>query len=329
MQRRSFTQALSIGVISGPLPLAFVACGGGTEQAPVASAPPAATALPVDPQTLTASGAPTELLSVKPAVVQERVFVGPGGTVYTLNRRAKTLTSVNGVIHVGSKTPATAKSQASGALRSAPIDVGFDATGHVYVLDKSMAEVRVYSDTGTLLRQFGKSGSGIDALLNPSALTVYQDRVLIADSANHRIQVFSTVGVALSRFGELQAQGGGINYPKDVEVAADGSIYVLQGGKSLVTVYTSAGVQTQQFDLSKTAQGQLQNISAIALSPAGVLYAADPAQGCVYLVAKDGSLTMQAIPTTISSAGKPTAARFVAVGSGEQLHLSGFVALRS
>jgi glucose/arabinose dehydrogenase len=262
-------------------------------------------------------------------VVQERVFVGPGGTLYTLNRRTKTLSSVNGVISVGSSAPATAKSVSSGAQRSAPVDAGFDALGDVYVLDKSLAEVRVYSATGTLLRQFGRPGSGNDALLSPSALAVYQGSVFIADSANHRIQVFSTAGVALSRFGTLLPQGGGMNYPKDIKVAADGSMYVLQGGKSLVTVYTSAGVQTQQFDLSKNAQGERQSISAIALSPAGVLYAADLAQGRIYLVAKDGSLTQQATPATASATGKPTAARYLAVGSGEQLHLSGFVTLRS
>ena len=53
----------------------------------------------------------------------------------------------------------------------------------------------------------------------------------VADSCNHRIQVFTTEGKWIKTIGSLDGDKPHMRYPYDVELAEDGSLIVCQYGK--------------------------------------------------------------------------------------------------
>jgi DNA-binding beta-propeller fold protein YncE len=68
--------------------------------------------------------------------------------------------------------------------------VGVDTDGHIYVVDGLHDVVQVFDDEGRLLLAFGESGSGDGQFWLPTGLAIADDRVYVADSANHRVEVF-------------------------------------------------------------------------------------------------------------------------------------------
>jgi DNA-binding beta-propeller fold protein YncE len=305
MHRRNFTQ-ICISSITLPLSATLVGCGGGAGDAAgganIASA--------------TGSANPV------PALPNERVVVSSKGTAYTLNNDDKSLSQASGI---AISAFASGGWQLATQADAYPVDVSFDDAGAAYVLDKSLCEIRVYSPTGQWQATLAGYGSGSGQLNNPSAITVVNGRVYVADSGNHRVQVFALDGAPQLRFGALDTAGAGFNYPRDVEVGADGTIYVLQSIRSVVTVHDSQGNYLRSLDLSRSALGKRQRVNAIALGPASELVYTETTTGTVCTRGSQGQITSQRSAQT--HYGKPVAARYIAQGRNAQPLLSGFVNL--
>jgi hypothetical protein len=316
MQRRQFTQALSFNAIAIPLSLSLSACGGGSED----SLNNASTA-PGTERNSTALASVREAPAARKvgSYPSERILISPRGEVYTLNRRNKTLSHTQTVIQISPRSPQ--------AMKSSPLDASFDTLGNAYVLDKTLGEVRVYNASGVMERRFGERGAGHQALSSPSAIAVHEEQVLIADSANHRVQIFSLTGIPLSRFGIMKDQAEGFNYPRDIKISPGGHVYVLHGGNSGVTVHDMSGSLLSKHDFSKDAKGQYQNISAIALSASGRLYLSDLHSGRILILSSDGTLAAQDVVSPVK--GKVVAARYIALGANDQLYTSGLLPLMS
>ena len=82
-----------------------------------------------------------------------------------------------------------------------------DSEGNLYVFDPPT--VKVFSPTGTLLREWGSAGTGDDEFASDSspstmdALAVDEnDKVYVCDGPNYRVKVHDKLGIYLSQFGE-------------------------------------------------------------------------------------------------------------------------------
>lgn len=120
-----------------------------------------------------------------------------------------------------------------------PIDVGFLPPsaalpeGGLAVLDADTSRVELYDFTGTWRGGFGDWGYFPGLFAAPQGLTTWRDEIYVADTDNHRVQVFAPkVGEKLEY--ELKyawgahairpGDGDGLmHYPTDVAVAPDGS----------------------------------------------------------------------------------------------------------
>ena len=71
-----------------------------------------------------------------------------------------------------------------------PKGVALDSDGHVYVVEGLHDVVQIFDPSGRLLLAFGGSGSGDGELWLPSGIAIANDLVLVADSANGRVQVY-------------------------------------------------------------------------------------------------------------------------------------------
>ncbi len=101
------------------------------------------------------------------------------------------------------------------------------------------------------------------------------DRVYVADSCNHRIQVFDARGNFLRTHGRAGAKPGDFSYPYDIRVDAAGIQYVCEFGNSRITLLDAQDRLIETIGRAGAAPGEFANPWAIALDSRGNLYVAD------------------------------------------------------
>jgi DNA-binding beta-propeller fold protein YncE len=123
---------------------------------------------------------------------------------------------------------------------------------------------------------FGCTGTGDGEFNRAEGLDVdAQDRIYVADSCNHRIQIFSRDGKWLKTYGKAGRGPGELSYPYDVRVDRAGRQYVCEFGNSRIQVFGTNQEPLEIIGGPGSAPGQFNNPWAIALDSPGNLYVAD------------------------------------------------------
>jgi tripartite motif-containing protein 71 len=71
-----------------------------------------------------------------------------------------------------------------------PAGLCMDMNGMLWITDPALEQVLAFDRSGRLLLQWGSPGSKLGAFQNPNDVAAYQNRLYVADSDNHRIQIF-------------------------------------------------------------------------------------------------------------------------------------------
>ena len=100
-------------------------------------------------------------------------------------------------------------------------------------------------------------------------------RIYVADSCNHRVQVFDRDGAFLRTYGEAGSGVGQLSYPYDVRVDADGNQFVCEFGNSRIQVFDKDGQPVETIGRIGREPGEFFNPFAIAFDSKGNLYVAD------------------------------------------------------
>jgi ABC-type Fe3+ transport system permease subunit/DNA-binding beta-propeller fold protein YncE len=125
-----------------------------------------------------------------------------------------------------------------------------------------------WGEPGLKSGQFNRAeGMGIDVL----------DQVYVADSCNHRIQVFSPEGRFLRTYGHAGRSPGEFSYPYDIKVDGQGRQYVCEFGNSRITILDASDrlLEVVGGPGGGSEPGQFANPWSIALNSVGDLYVAD------------------------------------------------------
>jgi ABC-type Fe3+ transport system permease subunit/DNA-binding beta-propeller fold protein YncE len=126
------------------------------------------------------------------------------------------------------------------------------------------------------LATFGKAGTGPGEFNRPEGLCVdAQDRLYVADSCNHRIQVFDRDGKFLRAYGHAGSGKGELSYPYDICVDAAGRQYVCEFGNGRIQVFDTNDQPIEIIGGPGAGPGQFSNPWGVALDSAGNLYVAD------------------------------------------------------
>jgi DNA-binding beta-propeller fold protein YncE len=121
-----------------------------------------------------------------------------------------------------------------------------------------------------LVDEFGSRGAGPGQFANVSDLEVAPGgNLVVSDSGNERIQIFTPNGTLVRAFGSSGSGPGQFFSTAGVAIRGDGTIFVDDAGNGRVEVFTAAGVFVRQFQTPR-------------LSYAGA--ALDPAEASIYLV---------------------------------------------
>jgi hypothetical protein len=128
----------------------------------------------------------------------------------------------------------------------------------------------------SLLQVIGQGGTGPGEFNRAEGICVdSQDRIYIADSCNHRIQIFAADGKFLREFGHAGTKPGELSYPYDVAVDRGGNIFVCEFGNSRIQVFDANCQSIEIIGGAGGEPGKFNNPWAIALDGHGNLYVAD------------------------------------------------------
>jgi len=157
-----------------------------------------------------------------------------------------------------------------------PRDVAAGPNGDIYVMDSQNARVVVFNQFGVVQRTFGSVSITTDASPLPAIGTFREpwgiaiDKeglVYVADTWNHRVQVFSSTGEPIRTWGTFGRVDPGVPTsatvpdsfygPRDIAVDDKGRVYVADTGNKRVRVYTTDGQFQYDIGNEGTQAGQM------------------------------------------------------------------------
>jgi DNA-binding beta-propeller fold protein YncE len=157
--------------------------------------------------------------------------------------------------------------------------------GLIYVTVPDLNRIVVLNDKGEQVRQIGSTPGGTNeagSLRQPWGLDIGPDgNLYVADTWNHRIQVFTPDGAWLRMWGHEGVMPQDVSPdafwgPRDVKIGPDGNVYVADTGNKRIRVYTLEGRFLKDIGSFGTALGQLDEPVGLAFNPvSGELYVAE------------------------------------------------------
>lgn len=159
-----------------------------------------------------------------------------------------------------------------------PRSAAVNSRNEIYISEYSLVErVQRFSAVGKqCLGTFGKPGTGAGEFDRAEGICVdSKDQVFVADSCNHRIQIFSGDGKFLRTYGKAGTSPGEMSYPYDVRVDASGFQFVCEFGNSRIQIFDANDHSVEMLGRIGAEVGQFANPWAICLDSKGNLYVAD------------------------------------------------------
>lgn len=173
---------------------------------------------------------------------------------------------------------------------SYPRAIAIDHRDHAYIVDKT-GRIQAFDAVGEWITSWrtpmidaGKpTGLGVDRVGN----------VFVADTHYSRVLVYSPSGELLREFGGFGDEAGRFRLPTDVEVGADGDLFVGEyGGNDRITHFSAAGEVDESFGAAQLAAAPLQRPQGIHIDRADsqVLWVSDSRNHRICKFSSDGRL---------------------------------------
>jgi len=155
-----------------------------------------------------------------------------------------------------------------------PADVTQDPDGYLYVSEYGGNDrVQKFTESGEFVVQFGTVGTDPGQFQRASGL-LWHDRILyVADAINSRVQAFRDDGTFLrvvSNAGE-----GELDYPYEVALAADETLYVVEYKAGRVTQLALSGAIIGRYGETGRGVGQFWTPWGLAVMSDGRILVAD------------------------------------------------------
>jgi DNA-binding beta-propeller fold protein YncE len=181
--------------------------------------------------------------------------------------------------------------------------MAIDKDGHLYVADTANHRIVKLAPDGQLVDTWDSAwwrgleswkpgcldnndrqlALGDGEFCEPWGIAVGPDgNVFVADTWNHRVQVFSPEGAFLGKFGIFGQSAGSISTepsqfygPRDVAVDDSGNIYVSDTGNKRIQVFGPDYGHLYSFGGPGIIEGRLEEPVGLAIGPDNLIYVAD------------------------------------------------------
>ena len=126
-----------------------------------------------------------------------------------------------------------------------PSGIAFNSkNSKVYVTNTGNHEIQVLNSDLTFHKRFGEEGSGKAQFNFPRGIScTASGKVIVADSENHRVQVFSSEG----RFERTLNPAAHLRFPLGIATDSAGLIYVTERGNDRVSLFGTNGKLVKRF----------------------------------------------------------------------------------
>ena len=166
---------------------------------------------------------------------------------------------------------------------SSPKGIAVHNRNTVVVADTGNHRVQVFDQNGTLLFKFGSEGSGEGNFSSPEDVAVRRNSntmdegvIAVADTGNHRIQVFHGNGTFDFAFGSEGSGEGNFSSPKGVDIDVDlGRIFVADTGNHRIQVFWPNGTFITKFGSEGSGEGNFSSPEGVASNSPTTLFVAD------------------------------------------------------
>ena len=124
-----------------------------------------------------------------------------------------------------------------------PTGLAVDArTQNIYVADAALHQIIVFDAKGKKISSIGGQKSGKLGHFNaPTYLVIDQDKLIVSDTLNARVQIFNLQGKWLGSFGRRGIRVGDTPRPKGVAVDTQHNIYVVESYYNHLLVFNAQG----------------------------------------------------------------------------------------
>jgi sugar lactone lactonase YvrE/ABC-type molybdate transport system permease subunit len=159
-----------------------------------------------------------------------------------------------------------------------PRGAAVNSRGEIYICEYTRSErIQKFTANGAkYLGGWGRLGDGPGEFSRAESLGIdAQDRIYVADSCNHRIQVFDGDGKFLRAYGKPGSGVGEFSYPYDIRVDSAGRQYVCEFGNHRIQIFDANDQPLEILGGPGGAPGQFSEPWSIALDSKGNLYVAD------------------------------------------------------
>ena len=199
-----------------------------------------------------------------------------------------------------------------------PEGVGLDSSDRVFVADTGNHLIKE-SDLGPGVPglSFGGFGSGDGQLFFPSDVAIATNGdFIVADTSNHRIQIFDSAGTFKSAIGIAGSAGSGdgqFEFPEGVAVAPSGDIVVADTFNHRIQIFDSAGTFKSAIGSAGSAgneDGQFVRPEGVAVDPNGDIVVADSGNSRIQI------FELAAQPEIVVHDGATTGDPVIADGGG-------------
>lgn len=195
--------------------------------------------------------------------------------------------------------------------------IAIDQQGQIYVADTYNHRIEVFAPDGTLVRNFGGQGNGLDQFYEPRGLAFdSQGNLYIADTWNARVVKYSADLRPIASWGSGDMDLGdgrratitegdparnaaaplGFFGPRGIAVDAADNVYIADTGNKRIVVTDSNGQFLYQFGGAGSAPGQFNEPTSLAFDAAGNLYVADTWNGRVQVFGRGADGRIDPIP---------------------------------
>ena len=150
-------------------------------------------------------------------------------------------------------------------------------TNELLVLDTKQAAVLRYNRNNLALTgRFGSRGTDYGQFNHPTTMTVNNNgEILVNDSLNFRIQIFSPTGEFRNAFGKAGDSPGYFSRPKGIAVDSDNNIYVVDTLFDNVQIFDAKGGLLLSFGQPGQAAGEFWMPTGIFIDQDDRIYVAD------------------------------------------------------
>lgn len=178
-----------------------------------------------------------------------------------------------------------------------PRGVAIDAAGHVVVVDalnhrvqKTMVGTTTFLERpGEPVLAFGKRGTGDGEFETPTGVAVdARGDILVADTDNHRVQVFDSQGKFKFAFGKRGNADGEFYKPSHIAIDAKERLYITDTGNNRVQIFDAKGKHLASFGSVGSKPGLFAEPKGIALDKSGNVWVVDRRNHRLQKFDKDG-----------------------------------------